>query len=74
MISREKDVNHKITIDKIDNLHLTRKALIILSIFNLKYWEKDKNNIEKLKQYYYNMDELTRNVSSFMKHLMATDM
>ena len=54
MISREKDANHKITIDKIDDIHLTRKSLIILSIFNLKYWEKDKNNIEKLKQHYYN--------------------
>lgn len=54
MISREKDVNHKITINKIDDIHLTRKALIILSIFNLKYWEKDKNNIENLKQHYYN--------------------
>ncbi len=54
MISREKDVNHKITIDKVDNINLTRKALIILSIFNLKYWEKDKTNIENLKQHYYN--------------------
>lgn len=54
MINREKDANHRIVIDNINDIHLTRKALIILSIFNLKYWEKDKNNIEKLKQHYYN--------------------
>lgn len=58
MINREKDANHRIVIDNINDIHLTRKALIILSIFNLKYWEKDKNNIEKLKKHYYNNERI----------------
>lgn len=40
MINREKDANHRIVIDNINDMHLTRKALIILSIFKNR---KNKN-------------------------------
>lgn len=57
VINKEKDINHKITIENVNDIHLSRKALIILSIFNLKYWEKDEKNIENLKQQYYNNEK-----------------
>lgn len=50
VIEEKKDNNHKINVTD-DNL--SRVALIIISILNLKYWEKDENQINFLKEKYY---------------------
>ena len=53
MIDKEKDNNYRVIIDNINDINLSRKALIILSMFNLKYWEKNEKKIAKLKKQYY---------------------
>ena len=40
----------------IQETNISRNALIIISIFNLKYWENDENEKEKLRKI-YNMNE-----------------
>lgn len=37
---------------KVENLQISRTALIIISILNLKYWEKDEEKKKKLKKQY----------------------
>lgn len=50
IIEEKKDNNHKIDVA---NENLSRVALIIISILNLKYWEKDENKIKFLKEKYF---------------------
>ncbi|MBR1540133.1 MAG: hypothetical protein IJ629_03025 [Clostridia bacterium] len=38
----------------IEEMNLLRDTLIIISILNLKYWEKDEEQREKLKEVYRN--------------------
>ena len=37
----------------VEEIQISRKALIIISILNLKYWEEDSDKKEKLKEQYY---------------------
>ncbi len=37
---------------KVENLQISRTALIIISILNLKYWEKDEEKKKQLKKQY----------------------
>ena len=49
-IYNKKNNNHKFYIDagmNIDDIQISRQALIIISILNLKYWEED---VEKQKK------------------------
>ena len=56
-IYNNKNDNYKFNIDtNIQETNISRNALIIISIFNLKYWENDENEKEKLRKI-YNMNE-----------------
>lgn len=37
---------------KIDDMEISRDALVIISILNLKYWETDEKEIKRLKEIY----------------------
>lgn len=55
LFKEKKNANHRILIDsnvKIEDIKLSRTTLIIISILNLKYWEKDLDKKEKLKKIY----------------------
>ena len=50
-----RNINYKANISKnipIEDIKISRTALIIISILNLKYWETDENKKEKLKNIY----------------------
>lgn len=56
-IYNNKNDNYKFNIDtNIQGTNISRNTLIIISIFNLKYWENDENEKEKLRKI-YNMNE-----------------
>lgn len=50
-----RNINYKANISKnipIEDIKISRTALIIISILNLKYWETDENKKEELKNIY----------------------
>lgn len=50
-----RNINYKANISKnipIEDIEISRTALIIISILNLKYWETDENKKEELKNIY----------------------
>ncbi len=62
-IYNNKNNNHKFYIDagmNIDDIQISRQALIIISILNLKYWEEDVEKQKKLKDCYYKNGESSR--------------
>ena len=72
-IYNNKNNNHKFYIDvgmNIDDIQISRQALIIISILNLKYWEEDVEKQKKLKDCYYKNGESSRKSA---KELAKTD-
>ena len=56
-IYNNKNNNYKFNIDtNIEEANISRNALIIISIFNLKYWENDEVEKERLRKI-YNINE-----------------
>lgn len=56
------EINNDIIIDtndfyNVEDIRISRNALIIISILNYKYWEKDENKKQLLKQIYNNNEE-----------------
>ena len=55
LFNEKQNINYKTNISKdtpIDKIELSRTTLIIISILNLKYWEKDENKKAELKNIY----------------------
>lgn len=43
--------------NNIENIQISRTALIIISILNLKYWEQNESNKQRLKEVYNNNEK-----------------
>lgn len=55
LFQEKKNTNYEVKIDKktkIEDIKVSRTALIIISILNLKYWEEDPDKKEELKEIY----------------------
>ena len=55
LFKEKQNTNYKTNINKdtpIDKMEISRTALIIISILNLKYWEKDEDKKSELKRTY----------------------
>ena len=55
LFNEKQNINYRTNISKdipIDKMEVSRTALIIISILNLKYWEKDETKKAELKSIY----------------------
>ena len=58
-IYNNKNNNYKFNIDtNIEEANISRNALIIISIFNLKYWENDEVEKERLRKIYNTNEQI----------------
>ena len=60
LIYSNRNDNYKIDVN-LNELEISRNALIIISILNLKYWENDKIKKTKLKQIYSKNEQMYQN-------------
>ena len=59
LFKEKQNPNYKTNINKdqkVEEMDITRQALIIISILNLRYWEKDPQKIEELEKIYKEND------------------
>lgn len=69
LFEKKQNPNFKTNINKnqrVEEMDITRQALIIISILNLRYWEKDPEKIAELKKIYKaNEDKFQEKVNAF---------
>ena len=61
LIYYNRDDNYKVDLNlnsEIDKMNISRNALIIISILNLKYWESNEEKKAKLKKIYYENEQV----------------
>ncbi len=60
-IYKNKNDNYKFELNEdIEKISISRNALVIISILNLKYWENDENEIKRLKESYMSNEQSYR--------------